>query len=267
MAHKIIDALYCIPKNGAVTQIADCIPFSQDLGPLMESSGIAGAVVAPCRCTLCHHIWNCADRRTQEIRGVVARRPKQLRGLACYDSLRIGDSLRWIDEAVGESTVVGGYIQAENSVSGLSAPRMYPLYGLCAKHRLPIVIDFASANSWAHQRSQVESVAADFPELNILLAVPQGSDAEILMQWMERIPHIFFFLSPQDLQQDPALCEYVELQGRERVLFRSSLDGWTLSVEATLGLSLSPAAQRAYLSENATTLFGFQVVSEDLAGK
>src|SRR5471030_2298057 len=106
MAHTIIDALYCIPKNGSVTQISDCIPFSQDLGLLMESSGIAGAVLAPCRCTLCHHIWNCADRRTQEVLGTVARRPKQLRGLACYDPLRIGDSLRWIDEAVSEGTVV-----------------------------------------------------------------------------------------------------------------------------------------------------------------
>ena len=33
-----------------VRQISDCIPFSQDLTPLMNSSGIAGAILAMSNC-------------------------------------------------------------------------------------------------------------------------------------------------------------------------------------------------------------------------
>ena len=45
----------------------------------------------------------------------------------------------------------------------------------------------------------------------------------------------------------PMLCEYVELEGRERALFRSSPDGWAAAVEAARTLPLGVAARRAYL--------------------
>jgi len=68
----IIDALFAIPRKPSVTQLADCIPFSQDLAPLMSTSGITGAILAPCDCSHCQHQWNCADRRTDEIVSAVA---------------------------------------------------------------------------------------------------------------------------------------------------------------------------------------------------
>jgi hypothetical protein len=58
----IIDALFAIPQRANITQLSDCVPFSQDLAPLMNSSGIAGAILAPCNCNHCQHQWNCADR-------------------------------------------------------------------------------------------------------------------------------------------------------------------------------------------------------------
>ncbi len=51
----IIDALFCIPKSAMVRQISDCIPFSQDLAPQMNSSGIAGAILAMSNCAQCQH--------------------------------------------------------------------------------------------------------------------------------------------------------------------------------------------------------------------
>src|ERR1039458_10194045 len=98
----IIDALFCIPQKSRVMQPSDCVPFNQDLVPAMNASGIAGAVLAHCNCWECQHHWNCADRRTHEIVNVVAKSQRRLRGLASYDSLRIGESLRWIDDAVVE---------------------------------------------------------------------------------------------------------------------------------------------------------------------
>jgi len=35
----IIDALFCLPKNTKVLRIADCVPFNQDLSPLMKAGG------------------------------------------------------------------------------------------------------------------------------------------------------------------------------------------------------------------------------------
>jgi len=263
----IIDALFAIPRKPNVTQISDCIPFSQDLAPLMSTSGIAGAILAPCNCSHCQHQWNCADRRTDEIVNAVASDPVRLRGLACYDPLRIGESLRWIWEASAKGGLAGVYAQAECCVSGLHAPRMYPLYGLCAMLRSPVVLDISSRESWAQHRPQVEVVAADFPELEILLAPPPHPDTASIMRLMQRFPRISFLLRPQDLQSDASLCEYIELQGSERALFRSSAKGWLPAVEAALGLQLGPAARRAYLFENASRVYGFSVESGILRNK
>lgn len=255
----IIDALYCIPRSSSALRISDCVPFCQNLAPLMQASGIAGAVLAPGNCAQCQHQWNCADRMTHETLGAVAQSPDHLRGLGSYDPLRIGESLRWIDEAVLGGALVGAYVQAESCVSGLDAPRMYPLYGLCAKLNSPVVFEITSRERWLHHRPQVEVLAADFPELEIVLAPPPRTDAASILRLMKHFPRISFLLCPQELQSEAALCEYVELHGRERTLFRSSANGWQAAVEAALALSLGPAARWAYLAENATRLFRFPV--------
>ena len=253
----IIDALFCLPKNTKVLRIADCVPFNQDLSPLMKAGGITGAVLAPCLCGACQHQWNCADRRTQEVLNVVEKNQSPLRGLASYDPLRIGDSLRWIDESVEEGTLSGAYAQAECCVAGLDARRMYPLYGLCAKLRAPVVLDFSSRESWAHQRPQVEVVAADFPELDILLAMPPHPDVPSMIRMMQRFPRVVFLVSPPDMQAE--LCEYVEAQGREHVAFRAYPQSWPVATEAALTMPLSSAARHSYLFENAARLFRFPI--------
>ncbi len=260
----IIDALYAVPRTGSAQQISDCIPFDQDLGVKMNSEGIVGAVLAPCNCSQCQHQWNCADRRTHEVRNTVARSPKQLRGLGCYDQLRIGESLRWLDEAVLQSKLAGAYAQAECCVSGLDSARMYPLYGLCAKLRAPMVIEIANYHAWLHHRPQVEVVASDFPELDIVLAPPANTDSTSILRMMERFPRISFLLCPEALQNNPQLLEYVELPGRERTMFRSGPKGWPAAVEAARNLPLGPSAKIAYLSENCSRLFSFpaEVVSQ-----
>jgi predicted TIM-barrel fold metal-dependent hydrolase len=255
----VIDALFSLPAKGLVAQISDCVPFAEDLAPKMLASGIAGAVLAHGNCAVCQHQWNCADRRTHEVMNVVGRNPRQMRGLAAYDPLQIGESLRWIDDAASAGLLGGAYVQAECCASGLAAPRMYPLYGSCAKLRVPIVMDFEDRARWVFQRPQVELVAADFPELDILLATPPQADAGSILLMMQRFPRVSFLLSPQQLHCDTELCEYVELQGRERALFCSANLGWSSAIEIADGLALSPGARRAYFSENAVRLFSFPV--------
>lgn len=254
----IIDGLFCIPQKARVQQLSDCVPFQQDLAPQMNASGIAGVVLAHCNCWQCQHHWNCADRRTHEVVNVVARNPGQLRGLVSYDPLRIGESLRWIDEAVIEGGVAGAYAEAECCSAGLNAPRMYPLYGLCSMLRMPVVFGFHSHQRWA-QYLEAEVVAADFPDLDIVLAPPPEVGAASILRMLKRFPRISFLLCPQDLQANVGLCEYVEIQGREHVLFRSCSTGWSGSVEAAMRLPLGPAALRAYLFENATRVYRFPV--------
>jgi predicted TIM-barrel fold metal-dependent hydrolase len=260
----IIDALFSIPQKGPVVQISDCIPFLEDLTPRMKASGIAGAVLVHGNCTQCQYQWNCADRKTHEIANIVARHPRQLRGLAAYDPLRIGESLRWIDDAVSKGALAGTYVQAECCLTGLDAPRMYPLYGLCAKLRSPVVVNFSSRDRWAYHCPQIEVVAADFPDLEILLATPPRSEIAGIVGLMKHYPRISFLLGPQDLQQSELLCEFIELQGRDQVLFRSAAEEWPLAVQLASGVPLGPAAQRAYLSENASKMFGFAMETASL---
>jgi hypothetical protein len=250
----VIDALYCIPKNVTVAQPGNCVPYTQDLAPAMSTHGVSAAVVAPCLCHLCPHQWSCADQRTEEVRQIVRRNPGHLRGLASYDPLRIGESLRWIDDAIADGSICGAYAQAECCVSGLQAPRMYPLYGACDKFRVPLVVDFSSRERWLRHRPQVEVVAADFPALHIVLAPPPGTEAISILRMMERFPHLMLLLSPRDLA-DLALCEFVELAGRERTAFRAHPQEWAVSVPAAQQVPLSPAARKAYLFENAARIF------------
>ena len=264
MTHAIIDALFSIPQKGAITQIADCIPFLEDLAPRMKISGIAGAVLVHGNCLHCQYQWNCADRKTHEIANIVARHPRQLRGLAAYDPLRIGESLRWIDESVGKGELAGAYVQVECCVAGLDAPRMYPLYGQCAKQRAPVVVDFGSRDRWVYHRPQLEVVAADFPELDLLLATPPQSEVAVMVAMMRHYPRVSFVLGPQELQQDESLCEFLEIQGRDRVLFRSAGEEWPEAVQAARAVPLSPAARRAYLGENAAKVFGFAIEAPSL---
>jgi len=265
MTHAaIIDALFSIPQKGPITQIADCIPYLEDLAPRMKTSGITGAVLVHGNCMHCQYQWNCADRKTHEIVNIVARHPRQLRGLAAYDPLRIGESLRWIDEAVSKGELAGAYVQAECCVTGLDAPRMYPLYGMCAKLRAPVVVDFGSRDRWVYHRPQLEVVAADFPELDLLLAAPPQSESILMVQMMKHFPRVSFVLGPQELQQNESLCEYLELQGRDRALFRSASEEWPLAVQIGKGVPLSPAARRAYLGENAAKVFGFAIEASSL---
>jgi predicted TIM-barrel fold metal-dependent hydrolase len=230
----------------------------------MKTSGIAGAVLAPSNCAECQHQWNCEDRRTHEIVGAVAQNPEQLRGLATYDSLRIGESLRWIDDAVTRNGLTGAYVQAEGCASGLDAPRMYPLYGLCAKLRAPLVIHFSTHERWLLNRPHVEVLAADFPDLDILLATPPRTNTASILSLMKRFPRISFLICPQELRSDPALCEYIELQGRNQALFRSTAEGWPQAVEMAKTLPLGPTALSAYLFENAAKLFNFAIHSGKL---
>jgi predicted TIM-barrel fold metal-dependent hydrolase len=263
----IIDGLFCIPQKPRVPQPAECVPFDLDLAPAMHSTGIAGAVLAHGNCWQCQHHWNCADLRTHEIVTAAARNPGQLRGLASYDPLRIGASLRWIEDAVVEGGTAGAYAEAESCASGLDAPRMYPLYGLCAMLRLPMVVGFHSGERWTQHLPQAEVLAADFPDLDLVLAPPAGSETECMVGLMQRFPRISFLLCPQDLESDAALCEYIEQQGREHVLFRSGSGGWSAAVESVRRLPLGPEALRAYLFENAARVYGFPVAAAKVKSK
>lgn len=261
---RIVDALYGIPKPNiaAVMQVGDCLPSTQDLAPPMRAAGISGAVLAPRACTACPHQWNCADRRTDEMVAAARRNPGLVTGLASYDALRIGESLRWIEESITTQGLAGAYAAAECCVSGLDARRMYPLYGLCAMLRKPVLLDFAGRDGWIHHRPDVEVVAADFPELEIVLAPPPRTDPNSIIRLLQRFHSISFVLCPQELQEENLLRAFVEQQARERLMFCSTPKGWESSVSAALTVPLDEPTRRAFLGENAIRIFGFKAAAE-----
>ena len=193
-----------------------------------------------------------------EIVNAVERNPAQLRGLASYDALRVGESLRWIDEAVAEGGVSGAYARCGVLDQRVGrAPHVSAVRTL-RQAAMPVVLGFNSAERWTQHLSQVEVVAADFPELDILLAPPAGAEAASILRLMRHFPRISFLLCPQEMQADAALCEYIEMQGRERALFRSAArDGrrrWRGRSAAT------ESGGAACLSvQNATRVYGFPV--------
>jgi predicted TIM-barrel fold metal-dependent hydrolase len=74
---------------------------------------------------------------------------------------------------------------------------------------------------------------------------------------MRRYPRLSFLLGPRELQGNDKLCDYLEQQGRNRVLFRSAGEAWPAASALALTVPLSPSARRAYLAENAARVFGF----------
>jgi predicted TIM-barrel fold metal-dependent hydrolase len=262
---RILDALFSIPKSVTVAQLSDCVPFTENLAPQMKASGIAGAVLAPRSCAQCHHQWNCADRRTDEVLALVSQNPVLLRGLASYDSLRIGASLHWIEQAINGGGLCGAYAGTESCPMGLSAPRMYPLYGLCAMLDVPVVLDFTSRERWLGHRSEVEVVAADFPDLQIILAPPPLADSSSILRLLQRFTCVSFVLSPLELQIEPSLSDCFEMYGSDRILFCSSHKGWAASAEAARTVPLSPPIAQAYLYDNAARLFGFPMSAARVA--
>jgi hypothetical protein len=105
----------------------------------------------------------------------------------------------------------------------------------------------------------VEVLAADFPELEILLAPPPQVGTESIIRMLERFPRIAFLLNPRDLVDDALLCEYVELEGHSRVAFRSLPQTWAAAAETAAGIPLRSEAKHAFLFENAARFFGFPV--------
>jgi len=196
---------------------------------------------------------------------LVRHNPSQLRGLASYDCLRIGESLRWIERGVTGGLLSGAYAGAESSPSGLNSSRMYPLYGLCAMLRVPMIFDFTTQERWNAHRPEVEVIAADFPELDIILAPPPRTDAVSIARLMQSFARISFALCPQELQNEVLMREWVECNARERILFCSSPKGWANSVETARTVPLHPWVLRAYLYENAARLFGFPTAAERVA--
>lgn len=263
--NAVIDALFCLPKKNRVAQPSDCLPFSEDLAPSMLESGVGGVLIGPGQCLHCQHQWSCTGRRNQEVLGSVERNRVLFRGLASYDSFRIGESLRWIHDTVDSGEMVGAYVLAESCVAGLDAARMYPLYGICAMLSVPVVLDFSSRERWLNHRTQVEVIAADFPQQDILLAAPHGCDATGLLRLMQRYPQVGILLPAQDLADSPALGEYLEGPGRERILFRAAPFAWPQAVSLARSLPLSDAAKHSYLVENAARIFRFSG-SEEAAG-
>ena len=253
----VIDALFCLPKKNRVAQPSDCVPYNEDLAPALQANGLQGVVIGPGQCLHCQHQWSCTDRRNQDVVQTVGRNRRQLCGLASYDSFRIGESLRWIDEAVGSGQLAGAYVLAESCVAGLDAARMYPLYGICAKLNAPVVLDFSSRERWLHHRTQVEVIAADFPQQPLLLSTPLGTDSGDLLRLMQRYPCVGVLLTPSELQNSAALCEYLDGVGRERVLFRAAPGAWGASVAMAHKIPLAEGARRGYLYENAARLFQF----------
>jgi predicted TIM-barrel fold metal-dependent hydrolase len=136
---------------------------------------------------------------------------------------------------------------------------MYPLFGICAKLHVPVVLDFSTRERWLYHRPQVEVVAADFPQLDILLATPPRTDAASIFLMLQRLSRVSFLLTPQEMQDVPSLCESLELHGRERILFRSYPLNWCAAVEMARALPMSVGAKRSYLYENAARLFHFDL--------
>jgi len=259
----VIDALYSIPLKGPVVHISDCVPFHEDLTPRMQECGLTGAVLAHGNCRKCQFEWECADRMTHEIADLTVQHPGQLRGLAAYDPLRIGESMGWIDNLVRKGRLAGAYMHSEACIRGVDSARMYPLYGMCAMLGVPVVVEFFEDDCWKYQRQQLELVAADFPDLELAVAPPRESKKSSVVPMMRRFPHLSFLLAPADLQGSRTLCRYLDSEGSSRALFRSAGEEWSSAVAAALNVPLGPAARSAYLAGNAGRLFGFRERSSE----
>src|ERR1051326_540655 len=144
------------PANGAC-------PLHPPPEAEMDDAGVAAALVSQCDYLLCERNWLCEETKFHDVRQYIES-SSRLFGLAGYNPYDITESLREIELAVSSYDFRGVYVHLAGFGLPLAEARMYPAFAKAAELSVPIVVELPEGSA---VESDIERIAADFPELRI----------------------------------------------------------------------------------------------------
>ena len=199
---------------------------------------------------------------TDRITDLTRRYPGRVHGLADYDPLDIGASLKKLRTDVTERGYVGVYLHVYGYDIGLDHRKMYPLYALCQELGVPVSMQTGhvlEAMPSEHGRPiQLDRIACDFPELTIIGTHTGWPWVDELMAVAMKWPRVYInisawmprYLSPQLLRHMGSRA------GSQKVMFGSNGLDWVRYLHELGALELRDDRLEAILGGNARRVHG-----------
>ncbi len=199
---------------------------------------------------------------TDRITDLTRRYPGRVHGLADYDPLDIGASLKKLRTDVTERGYVGVYLHVYGYDIGLDHRKMYPLYALCQELGVPVSMQTGhvlEAMPSEHGRPiQLDRIACDFPELTIIGTHTGWPWVDELMAVAMKWPRVYINISawmPRYLS--PQLLRYMGSRaGSQKVMFGSNGLDWVRYLHELGALELRDDRLEAILGGNARRVHG-----------
>ena len=208
------------------------------------------------------------------VAGIVRKYPEQFIGFAAVDPWKGKWAVDEVDRSVNELGLRGLKLHPVHQAFFPNDTRFYPLYEKCAELGVPVLVHtgFAGAGAgmpggggfklkYSAPIPGIDDVAADFPELTIIMAHPAWPWVDEQIAVALHKPNVYIDLSgwaPRYIP--PALVREANTRLRDKMLFGSdfpylSPDRWLQEFEA---LEIRDDVRPKVLLENAKKVLGLE---------
>lgn len=201
---------------------------------------------------------------TERIAELSRKYPGRVYGLASYDPMNIGASLRKLEKDVRERNFVGVYIHIYGYDIGLDSRKMYPLYAKCQELNIPVSMQTGhvlEAMPSEHGRPmQLDRIACDFPDLKIIGTHTGWPWVNEMLAVATKWPNVYINISawlPKYI--DPALLRFMGSRtGSQKVMFGSNGLDWSRYLQQLSALDIREERLQAILHGNALQVHGLE---------
>ncbi len=252
-----IDVMYFPPARKSSTPAAADPPCHEPIGraiTLKEECGLHYVFITPCKRWSCDRRIYCEDTHLDDILRYTQPHPEHFIGIGAFNPLEIGDSIHEIESGVKHHGFRGIYVHPGSFGISMSDRRMYPLYVKAMEWQVPVILDVRPLAGDVHQPriSELTQVAADFPELPLVVAQAPWATQELLAV-LEDWANVYVCFDSEMLLSNAARQLLNSPLGAGRCIWGSNGLPW----KEALGdvLSAHPVNASAIVRDNAAQLF------------
>jgi uncharacterized protein len=226
----------------------------------MDAAGIGRVLVSQCKRWSCERQWMCVDTRLDDVVRYTASSPRFI-GLAGYNPFDIAESLREIELAVATHAFRGAFLHADSFRLPLTDARIYPLFAKAAELGVPVLLQSSPV-----PRGDLDRLAADFPELSLVLAqaCPQLADVTAIAAVGENVffaldsgalVHLIHQWTALAVAHDESSSSFLSEVFQQRCMWGSNSLDWCEALRSVNSLPLLPETRACFLRRNAERVF------------
>jgi uncharacterized protein len=257
-AIEAIDVMYFPParstSSSAVSETRCHEPVSSAVA-LKKECGLDRVFVTDCKRWSCDQRIYCGDVHLDDVLRYTLPYPEHFVGIAGYNPFDIGSSTHQAELAIKHHGFRGLYVHPGSFGISLNDRRMYPLYVKTLEWGVPVILDLRLIANETHRvrASEMEQVAADFPELNLVVAQWTWTLEEIL-QLVDSVFNLHFCFDTAALRSPEARTFVNSVAGGTRCMWGSNGLPWQEALAEVARLQIANPIR--LLRENAVQLFG-----------